>query len=596
MSYLVLARKYRPQTFDEIVGQEHVTRTLANAFARGRVHHAFLFCGARGVGKTTAARVLARALCCESGPTPTPCGVCSPCTTITAGSAVDYFEIDGASNNSVDDIRELRDGVKYQPAQLKRKIYIIDEVHMLSTAAFNALLKTLEEPPPHVTFVFATTEVHKIPVTILSRCQRYDFKLVPVARLVAQLQMVLGKESIVYEQGALALLAREAGGSVRDALSLADQVIAYAGDEPLTEARVAEVLGVADRKLLLDLARAVTSGDARGALTAVDAAEERGVDLAQLARTFLAVLRDLAVVGEIAEPGELVEGTADELAVLREIVRGTSAPALRAHFDRFARACEELRESTAPRLVLDVALLDMAAGDSLAPVAELIERLEGVERRLRGGGGGTGSGPTRGAAPSGPSRGAPSGAAPPPRSDAPPPRSWAPAAAAPPRGATADVARAAPAASRAPAAPPAPLAPVAVPSEPMAEWERAVVALYDRAPLVAGLFEHALLLGWTEAGIELGFADGTFQARQGTDPEQVRRLEQLLGEQLGGALKIRTRTVDAKTRAAAGSVVDTERTRRAQDRAEREAEAREHPTTQALADVFGATITEIKSL
>jgi DNA polymerase-3 subunit gamma/tau len=187
MSYLVLARKYRPQRFADIVGQEHVTRTLANAFAKGRVHHAFLFCGARGVGKTTAARVLAKALCCEKGPTATPCGVCDACVTITNGTAVDYFEIDGASNNGVDDIRELRDGVRYQPAQLRRKIYVIDEVHMLSVAAFNALLKTLEEPPPHVTFIFATTEVHKIPITILSRCQRYDFKLVPSGVLRAHL-------------------------------------------------------------------------------------------------------------------------------------------------------------------------------------------------------------------------------------------------------------------------------------------------------------------------------------------------------------------------------------------------------------------------
>src|SRR5688572_15620212 len=228
MSYLVLARKYRPQTFDEIVGQEHVTRTLQNAFARGRVHHAFLFCGARGVGKTTAARVLAKALCCDKG-MGVACGECSACVTINDGSAVDYQEIDGASNNSVDDIRELRDGVRYQPAQLKRKIYVIDEVHMLSGAAFNALLKTLEEPPPHVTFIFATTEVHKIPVTILSRCQRYDFKLVSTRRLEAHLRDVIGREGIAIDDGALSLLAREAGGSVRDSLSLSDQVIAYAG-------------------------------------------------------------------------------------------------------------------------------------------------------------------------------------------------------------------------------------------------------------------------------------------------------------------------------------------------------------------------------
>ncbi len=283
MSYLVLARKYRPQTFEEIVGQEHVTRTLANAFAKGRVHHAFLFCGARGVGKTTAARVLAKALCCEHGPSSTPCGTCDACRTIADGTAVDYFEIDGASNNGVDDIRELRDGVRYQPAQLRRKIYVIDEVHMLSVAAFNALLKTLEEPPPHVTFIFATTEVHKIPVTILSRCQRYDFKLVPSSMLRAHVTGILEKEGIAAEPGAVALVAREAGGSVRDALSLLDQVIAYTGAETISEARAADVLGVADRGLLGALLEAVLGHDARGALVAVDSALSRGVDVSHLA-------------------------------------------------------------------------------------------------------------------------------------------------------------------------------------------------------------------------------------------------------------------------------------------------------------------------
>ena len=238
MSYLVLARKYRPQTFEEIVGQEHVTRTLASAIASGRVHHAFLFCGARGVGKTTAARILAKCLSCVKAPTATPCNECDACREITAGTSVDVQEIDGASNNSVDDVRTLREGVRYLPVRGKKKVYIIDEVHMLSTGAFNALLKTLEEPPPHAVFIFATTEVHKIPITILSRVQRYDFRLVSSQRIAQHLAKVLSDEKIPFSPGALGVVAREAGGSVRDSLSLLEQVQRrIVGDRIQTEMR-----------------------------------------------------------------------------------------------------------------------------------------------------------------------------------------------------------------------------------------------------------------------------------------------------------------------------------------------------------------------
>src|SRR5205814_1821668 len=282
MSYLVLARKYRPQRFDELVGQEHVARTLTNAIALGRVHHAYLFTGARGVGKTSAARILAKALCCVQGPTATPCGVCDFCREIASGQSVDVLEIDGASNTGVDDVRQLREGVRYLPSKGKRKVYIIDEVHMLSPSAFNALLKTLEEPPPHVVFIFATTEVHKIPVTILSRTQRFDFKLISTARLTEHLAGVLKAEKIDADEDAVRVIARQAAGSVRDGLSLLDQVIAYVGDSKLTRDIVAEVLGVADRRLLVELAGGVLARDAGATLRTLARAADGGIDLGQL--------------------------------------------------------------------------------------------------------------------------------------------------------------------------------------------------------------------------------------------------------------------------------------------------------------------------
>ncbi|HJK98547.1 MAG TPA: DNA polymerase III subunit gamma/tau, partial [Polyangiaceae bacterium LLY-WYZ-14_1] len=246
MAYTVFARKYRPQTFDELVGQEHVARTLANAITTDRVAHAFLFTGVRGVGKTTTARLLAKALNCEQGPTPTPDNTCGICREITAGVDLDVLEMDGASNNSVDDVRRLQESIPYRPTRDRYKVIIVDEVHMLSAAAFNAFLKTLEEPPPHVKFVFATTEAHKVPVTIRSRCQRYDFRLIPNDVVAGRVAEILEKEAIETDEAALALVAREAAGSMRDALTLLDQLVAAAGEQ-LQGKEVAEVLGIADR-------------------------------------------------------------------------------------------------------------------------------------------------------------------------------------------------------------------------------------------------------------------------------------------------------------------------------------------------------------
>src|SRR5262247_3875024 len=250
MSYLVLARKYRPQRFSELVGQEHVARTLANAIAQNRVHHAFLFTGARGVGKTSAARILAKALSCEKGPTADPCGVCDLCQEIAGGRSVDVIEIDAASNTKVEETKSILEGVRYLPARARRKVYIIDEVHMLSSHSFNALLKTLEEPPPHVKFIFATTDPHKVLPTVVSRCQRYDLRRIGLGELRAHLRKTADAEGLRLSDEALALIAREAEGSLRDAQSLLEQVLTVAG-AAADDAAVRDVLGAADRRLVV---------------------------------------------------------------------------------------------------------------------------------------------------------------------------------------------------------------------------------------------------------------------------------------------------------------------------------------------------------
>ncbi len=381
MSYLVLARKWRPQSFDSITGQDHVTRTLTHAIEQDRVHHAFLFCGARGVGKTSAARVLARALNCETGPSANSCGTCAACTEISSGSSLDVLEIDGASNRGIGEIRELRDRVAYAPQRDRYKIYIIDEVHMLTTEAFNALLKTLEEPPAHVKFIFATTEPHKIPVTILSRCQRFDFKRIAIDVMTVRLAEILKAEGVDFASGALGLVARESEGSMRDALSLLDRIIGFAGDT-VTADQVAEILGVADRAWLERLVASALAGDAPTALSVIAEVFEYGLDLQQFASDLVHCLRDIIVLRVAGDQAGLTDLSDEETNTLGQVGHDRPVEDLERLFHLVSRTAERMAHASFPRLEMEMAAIRMCRLRPLRSLDQIIDRLSALERHL----------------------------------------------------------------------------------------------------------------------------------------------------------------------------------------------------------------------
>jgi DNA polymerase-3 subunit gamma/tau len=376
MPYLVLARKWRPKTFDEVVGQTTVTRTLRNALASGRIGHAFLLSGARGVGKTTTARILAKALNCVKGPTPDPCGECDSCKEIAAGASLDVQEIDGATNNSVDQVRELRESARYNPARDRFRIWIIDEVHMLSTGAFNALLKTLEEPPPRVKFIFATTEYHKLPDTILSRCQQYDFRMIPTRDIQAHLRAVADGEKIKVSDEALARIARAAEGSARDALSLFDQILSFSGEEVRDE-DISALLGLIDRELLLAASRAVAAGDALGLLELVERLSDYGADHRNFARELILHFRDILLLKTAPDGSPLLALLVpEERERMRPLAEAYSEEDLLRSLEVLTQLETDLRWAQDPRVTLELALLKMVQMRRLVPFAELVDRVE----------------------------------------------------------------------------------------------------------------------------------------------------------------------------------------------------------------------------
>jgi DNA polymerase-3 subunit gamma/tau len=548
MSYLVLARKWRPQSFADLVGQEHVSRTLANAIQAGRVHHAFLFTGARGVGKTSAARIFAKALNCEEGLSALPCNECSSCREIAAGRGVDVFEIDGASNTGVDDIRELRENISYLPSRSRFKIFIIDEVHMLSINAFNALLKTLEEPPEHAKFIFATTEPHKIPITILSRCQRFDFRKIALPKVCARLREIVDAEKIEISDRALSLVARRGEGSMRDALSTLDQVIAFCGDSVDDEA-IQGLLGMVDRRLLLDAVEGVLQRDSRRCLEAVRRVDDLGHSFRQFCQELVELFRALILCQVLEEPQELLDVTDEELRDLQALAAMGSGEDLQRTLSLLIRTEAELAGAAYPRLVMEMALVRLAQLPPGRDVAVLLRKLEALEKRLGGG-----SHPVP--RPPGPQ---------PERSEKEGP---------PPKKAEAPVPETATGRG----------------------WPGLVEHVKERRPMIGSLLEHGSLVALELPGLTIGFPQGSFHLEQMKDPETLGALEELAAAYFGQAVKIRVETLNGEKGQSPPSLLEEKRSLQSDRQKRLREDALGHPMVRAVQDIFGGTVKEIRAV
>jgi len=612
VSYLVLARKYRPQTFDDLVGQEHVARTLANAIEAGRVAHAFLFTGVRGVGKTTSARLLAKCLNClgpdgtAKGPTAKPCNVCSACKEIAAGMDVDVQEIDGASYNGVDEVRRLQEGLVFRPARDRFKVYIVDEVHMLSNAAWNAFLKTLEEPPPHVKFIFATTEVHKVPVTILSRCQRYDFKLIPTQVIARRLKDVLAQEKIAAEDTAVAVLAREAAGSMRDAMSLVDQVIAFSGDK-IALADVTRVLGVADRKILHDLCAALVDGQGDVALKMVDDVAQQGFDIVHVARDLLASLRNLVVAKVSGERGrELLDLADEEVKDVMALAGRAEVDDLLRLFNGFSKSFDDIAKSGQARAALEMTLVRLARRPPLIPLDELLVRLGDLERRLGGapspGPRGGGGGGARVAERSGANRGTGEleGRSPSNMIDQPgAPREPHRALSTPTRGNLALVAS--PEATPTPTSatqlkvedvtpPPPPVAPVR--AAPLNDFRAIVERIRTSDPMLASALEHAVPIETSRARIALGYAEDDLLGHTVSEEESIAKIARAAQAHFGSVVPVH---VDARHRGVkTGSVHAIDSAERRAELAKARTAVEQHPLVRDVVRIFDAELRDVK--
>jgi DNA polymerase-3 subunit gamma/tau len=543
--YLVLARKYRPQRFQDLTGQEHVVRTLVNALKSGRVAHAFLFTGPRGCGKTTSARILARALNCAKGPTPEPCGVCGPCVEIAAGNDLDVQEIDAASNNGVDDVRALREAAKYLPARDRYKIYIVDEVHMLSGAAFNALLKTLEEPPGHIKFLLATTDPQKLPATILSRVQRHNIQLVPLGKIAARLREIAQAENVRISDGAVTLVARQAQGSMRDALSLLDQL--FSAHDPaageIGDEEAAQTLGALDTSVVRDIVSAVLARDASAALGGVVRAYEQGADMKRLAEELAAQARNLVLASLPGVKQDLPDHEVRSLA--QQAAQHDSAQLARV-FELLQLAQDEVAKASSPRHALEVALLRAVHLAPAGSLPELVAKLEAL---------GSGAPASKPAADRNGAR------------VLPPETALLRAAPTPP-----------------PAADPEP--------NLQGRWRMLIDSVRAaRKAGAAAALEHAVPLKIDRAGVQIAFRKGAGQAAivQEARPAVEAAFEKALGFRV--PLQIVEQDAPVET-----SVAEQKQKLRVAASENRIALAREHPAVRAAVEVLGGEIEDVRDL
>ncbi len=585
MAYLVLARKYRPETLAALVGQDHIARALGNALAMKRIPHALLFCGARGTGKTSTARIVAKMLNCEQGPTETPCGTCSACREITAGNSVDVQELDAASNRGIDEIRELRSGVGFAPSRDRYKVYIVDEAHMLTDQAANAFLKTLEEPPAHVVFILATTDPQRLPVTIRSRCQRYDFKRVRAQDVVKRLEWICQEEQVACDLDALYLIAREGDGSMRDALSLLDQVIAFAGAK-LDSDTVAGLLGVADRARTHQLLRGLLDRDAGTALAAVGAAHENGMDLRTLARNLALDARDLMVVKLAGtQARQLVDRSDSEVEELQKLAGNTPVAELERISHVLLEVAEQVNRARHGRLALELGLVRLCRAPQLVDVAELAARVESllalgpraaVPGSRQGGGAASGA-PAGGAVGGSYGRSGGYGAS---------PRSAQAAPASDPGGVLRPVA----VGVRASDPGPSPgAAAVKVVGDADLPALTAAVAQRLQRPIESSLLDQAVVASCKGRTLQLGWAN-EFLVGQAGRPEVLDLFSQAAGLLWGGHWQVGA-MMDSRART--DSLVAKSGRDREEKRQVSEASLRRLPAVQAVMTAFGGTISRV---